>query len=235
MNYISEVKGIKEDDTGTYLIVHIPDKQIGSKIKRYERSGAVDTLIYFNDSRRLSIDQMKKIYAILGDISLHTGHTIEELKIIFKVAMIRKFGINYFSLSPYNEIACSMEIAKLMINMLIDFCFAYDIGTRDTLLVETDDINTYLYLAMKYKKCVLCQKEGEIHHVDAIGMGRDRKKVDDIGHRKICLCREHHTEAHWMGVDSFFRKYHVYGIYFNEKDIKEWDELEDTDFTIFKE
>lgn len=229
MSYVSKIIGIKEDDEGTNLIIHIP-KQIGNKMQRYSNNGAVKCLVYFDDKRRLSIDQMKKIYAILGDISLHTGHTIEELKIIFKVDMIRKFGINYFSLSPYNETACSMEIARLMINMLIDFCFTYDIGTRDTLLVETDDIDIYLYLAMKYKKCALCQKDGEIHHVDAIGMGRDRKKVDDIDHRKICLCREHHTEAHNSGVDSFFERYHLYGIYFDEDNIKEWDELDYKDF-----
>lgn len=26
------------------------------------------------------------------------------------------------------------------------------------------------------------------------------------------MCREHHTEAHSVGVDSFKAKYHVYGI-----------------------
>lgn len=60
------------------------------------------------------------------------------------------------------------------------------------------------------------QKPAEIHHWDAIGMGRDRKKVDDSKHRKIALCREHHTEAHAIGRDTFGDKHHVYGILFTE-------------------
>ena len=38
------------------------------------------------------------------------------------------------------------------------------------------------------------------------------RKVDDSGYKKICLCREHHTIAHQMGVIRFRQMYKVYGI-----------------------
>lgn len=63
----------------------------------------------------------------------------------------------------------------------------------------------------------MCGRPGEIHHVDAIGMGRDRNRVDDRRMRKICLCREHHTEAHKIGQPTFMKKYHVHGIYYEER------------------
>ena len=52
--------------------------------------------------------------------------------------------------------------------------------------------------------------------VDTIGMGNDRRKVDDSDYRKICLCRKHHTEAHNIGMIDFESKYKVYGIKFEE-------------------
>ena len=63
----------------------------------------------------------------------------------------------------------------------------------------------------------MCGRPGEIHHVDAIGMGRDRRRVDDRRMRKICLRREHHTEAHKIGQPAFMDKYHVHGIYYEER------------------
>ena len=65
---------------------------------------------------------------------------------------------------------------------------------------------------IKHRKCCLCGREGEIHHVDAIGMGNDRRKYDDSGSRIMCLCRTHHTEYHKIGREDFEKKYKVYGI-----------------------
>ena len=86
-----------------------------------------------------------------------------------------------------------------------------DLGTN-----RTDDIGKYLYFCIKHKKCCICGKPGEIHHVDAIGMGNDRRKVDDSNHRKMCLCRMHHTIAHKRGMDAFEQMYKVYGIVVKE-------------------
>ena len=83
---------------------------------------------------------------------------------------------------------------------------------------RADDIERYLWSCLKNRRCAVCGRPGEIHHVDAIGMGRDRKRVDDHRRmRKICLCREHHTEAHKIGQPEFMRKYHVHGIYYEER------------------
>jgi len=83
------------------------------------------------------------------------------------------------------------------------------------LLDRTDDIGKALWLCLKHKKCILCGKPADIHHVQAIGMGMDRKTYDDSKHEKIALCREHHTEAHATGWKTFSKKYHVYGIIYN--------------------
>ena len=54
-----------------------------------------------------------------------------------------------------------------------------------------------------------------MHHVDRIGMGRDRKTIVHVGMRAIALCREHHIMAH-NNEATLFEKYHIYGIKLDE-------------------
>ncbi|SNR95758.1 Putative HNHc nuclease [Anaerovirgula multivorans] len=120
-------------------------------------------------------------------------------------------GEEHFSLAD-----CSMTTARHYISYLIEFCFQWDISFMGKGLDRTDDIDRYLWACIKFKKCSLCGKPADIHHWDAIGMGNDRKTLDDSLHRKIALCREHHTEVHTIGRDSFGAKHKVYGIIFTE-------------------
>lgn len=60
-------------------------------------------------------------------------------------------------------------------------------------------------------KCAVCGKRGELHHIDAIGMGGDRTQVEHLGREVISLCREHHTEMHTVGKADFLAKYHLNG------------------------
>ena len=79
-------------------------------------------------------------------------------------------------------------------------------------LERTDDIDAYLLQCIRYRRCCICGQQADIHHVDAIGMGADRRYVDDSCLRVAALCRKHHTIAHQKGWESFARDYKVYGI-----------------------
>lgn len=211
MHEYAEIKAYKETKEGTTLIVNIPGKELGEYIKRFSIAGIVKSELRLDDGRTISADQRKKIYATIKDISLHTGHLPEELKELMKYNYMIESGEDYFSLSD-----CSMTTARLFINHLIEFCFVWDIPIQDSLLDRTDDIGKALWLCLKHKKCVLCGKPADIHHVQAIGMGTDRKTYDDSKHEKIALCREHHSMAHQIGWITFSKKYHVYGIKFED-------------------
>lgn len=108
-----------------------------------------------------------------------------------------------------------MDTAREFINTILEFALENGIPLSDLGVNRTDDINRYLYMCLKTRKCAVCGKNGEIHHWDAIGMGKDRKKYDDSRNRKICLCRTHHTECHIIGEEAFEDKYKVYGIVTN--------------------
>ena len=56
-----------------------------------------------------------------------------------------------------------------------------------------------------------CGMPADVHHVDRIGMGRDRERIVHEGLRAIALCRRHHHKAH-QDQRGLFEQYHIYGI-----------------------
>lgn len=168
--------------------------------------------IWFNDSRCITVDQRKKIYALLADIAYYTGYTPDEMKQIMKIEFMKKKDKDYFSLKD-----CSLETAGEFIDYLIDFCLCENVPLSDLGINRTCNVNAFIVMCLKHKRCCICGKPADVHHEDAIGMGNDRRKVDDSMKRKTPLCRIHHTERHTIGEEAFNKKYHVYGVIYNEK------------------
>lgn len=198
-----ELQKYRETSSGTDLIIHIPE-QIGEfLLKKCIRTAE----IRLDDGRHISAAQRKKIYATIRDIADYTGYMPEEEKEWLKYLHISRTGDAYFSLST-----CSMDTAREFINTILEYAIEHGIPLSERGVDRADDIGKYLFYCLKHKKCAVCGRNGEIHHVDAIGMGRDRRTVDDSNSRKICLCRTHHTIAHQRGMKAFEQMYHVYGI-----------------------
>lgn len=189
---------------GTYLQIFIPGKNL---MENMEKKRFHHCNVWLDDGRHISSLQRKKAYATINDIASHTGYLPEEMKEWLKYYHILRTGCKYFSLS-----SCSMDTAREFINTILDYALEMGIPLFDFAINRTDDIGHYLYACLKLKKCAICGREGEVHHVDTIGMGNNRNKVDDSDYRKICLCRKHHTEAHSIGMTAFEDKHHVYGI-----------------------
>lgn len=167
----------------------------------------VDTIeIRLNDGREISAEQRKKIFALVRDIADWSGDYPERIRKYTMFDCRLQNGFEPFSLSN-----CDMSTAREYITYLIDFCFAYSVPTRDTLLNRTDDINKYLYSCLEHRKCAVCNQKADVHHIDTIGMGRDRATIIHLGMEAIALCRTHHQQAHKQGK-AFFEKYHIYGI-----------------------
>lgn len=204
MHALVKINQYRERKDGTDLVVSVPDLKLGELFQRKKIRNAE---IRFDDGRHISAEQRKKAYATIRDIADWTGYLPEEMKEILKYQHMMRTGDVYFSLSN-----CSMDTAMEFINTILEFALENGIPLSDNAIERTDDIGRYLYYCLLHKKCALCGKDGEIHHEDAIGMGNDRTKVDDSSYKKICLCREHHTLAHSLGVIRFREMYKVYGI-----------------------
>lgn len=208
MHSVVDLLKYKETDSGTEIIIKIP-QQIGETL-REKRIHTAEMRI--DDGREITIDQRKKAYATIRDIAEFTGYLPEEQKELLKYLHIAKTGCEYFSLSD-----CSMDTAREFINTILEYAITSGIQLSDLGINRTDDIGRYLYYCLKARKCAVCGKDGEIHHEDAIGAGNDRRRVDDSNHKKICLCRLHHTQAHSLGRERFTAMYKVYGIKFKEE------------------
>lgn len=168
---------------------------------------SVDTIeIRLKDGREISAEQRKKIFALVRDIAEWSGDEPERIRAYTEFEFRLQNGLEPFSLSN-----CDMTTAKDYVNYLIEFCFNQNVPTRDTLLNRTDDISKYLYSCLEHRKCAVCNDTADVHHIDAVGMGRDRNAIIHEGMEAIALCRKHHQEAHTRGK-AFFDYYHIYGI-----------------------
>lgn len=175
----------------------------------------IDTVeIIINDGRNISADQRKKIYATLRDISLHTGHEIEDLKSIFKADYISKTGEPWFSLSKVD-----MTTANNYLQYLIDFCLDWSVPTKGSYLDRSPDVGRYLYKCLATRTCAICGEKAEVHHSgeDRVGMGRDRNKISHLGLKAVALCCKHHEfMVHTMPESEFLEKNHIWAIKLDE-------------------
>lgn len=159
------------------------------------------------DGREITAEQRKKIYAIMRDISLDSGLFPEEAKEYLKFWFRSSHeDIRPFSLSDVEE-----DIASQFIDYLIKFCLRWDVPTKVPLIEYCDDIDHYLWYCLYYRKCAIYGMPADVHHVDRIGMGRDRERIVHEGLRAIALCRRHHHKAH-QDQRGLFEQYHIYGI-----------------------
>lgn len=190
---------------------------IKAKIPNIEqalRRGFLKVEIILWDGRRISPEQRRKCYALLGEIAeytdgIRTAETVDEQKRLLKMEfMLRRMEATerrMFSLAD-----CDMSTAREFITYLIDFIIANDIPTRVPLINNCDDIAAYMYACTMHRKCAVCGKPADIHHCEGsrIGAGVDRTKVHQLGREVLPLCRVHHTECHGDEA-GFIRKYHL--------------------------
>lgn len=167
-----------------------------------------ECLVQMVDSRQLSDKQRNACYAMLREISEYTGSSLdltkEQMKVKFLSDDIEETYDRIFSLSN-----APMSLVCAFQRYLVRFIVEWDIPTRKSLLEYVDDTADYVYSCLINKKCCICGRGADLHHLDAVGAGRDREKIIHEGMEVLPLCREHHTEAHTIGRQTFLEKYHL--------------------------
>jgi hypothetical protein len=104
-----------------------------------------------------------------------------------------------------------MSLVAAFQTFLARFIVCHDVPTRRPMLDYVDDVQDYVYTCIINKKCPVCGKKADLHHVQHIGMGRDRTEIIHEGLEVLPLCREHHGEIHNIGTQDFFKNYHISG------------------------
>lgn len=171
----------------------------------------------FIDPRGFSSEQRRFIYALLGDIYAYTGEPVESLKEIFWA----KFnGLTGRKISLKDISTNTMDDVGLLADIILDFIFEWDIPFKAGYEILPINQEYYLFKCCATRHCCVCGKKADIHHVDVVGMGNNRRKISNSGRRFMALCREHHQEIHQLGLNSFSNKYHVKSVKLNDETLK---------------
>lgn len=197
---------------GENLTVNVGQIDIDwNKLLRYNKGNAPKVELVFDDQQRRSLLQNKHIHAIIGDIAAWQGEDPEEVKMWFKWAFAKAFEFDDIKTSKM-----SMEQASAFISLLITFAVKHRIPLMQYTPLEvlgSDDIAAFEYQSLMNKTCVICGKHpSDLHHLDTVGQGVDRRKTNHLKHRAVQLCREHHNQAHNLGIETFLKRYHLVGI-----------------------
>ena len=138
------------------------------------------------DSRPLSDRQRKTCYKLLREISNFTGMGIdptkEYLKLKFLAEDLQVTADHIFSLS-----SAPMSLVCAFQRFLVNFILDWDIPCSFSLLNFVDDVPNYIYGCLAHKKCCICGQACDIHHVDRVGLGRDREEIVHEGMEALPL------------------------------------------------
>ena len=198
-----------------YIVIRAPYDNAQRMIRReYE-----EVQIGLVDGRRITPEQRRKAFALVGEIAAYTGYERDEAHLTLKHEFISKhldqLQKELFSLSD-----CDVTTAKEYISYLIDFCLTFDVPTKVPLTELCDDVERYVYACLIHKKCCVCGKKAELHHVDRVGMGNNRNEIVHEGRECLPLCREHHTEVDHLGDVRLCERYHVTPVKIDERIVK---------------
>lgn len=197
-NYI-----IQDDGTTTVVIEGV---ELGNKETLLLDNGMdleVDVIV--NDPYTITDKQRRKVFALVNDIEAHTGQPRDWLREMFQDFVVVLNGYSKrISLSD-----CTRKQAGELIDVIIEWIFENDIPLKfkTSDLIKND--RTFLYMATINRKCVICGKHAELAHYQAVGRGRNRRKIEHFGNKVLALCHSHHQEQHTIGMDSFNSKYHL--------------------------
>lgn len=205
---IDTVKGriVGYDERRQEVLIRAPYEDWYTMTKRDYK----ECLVQMVDARPLSDRQRKFCYALLREIAEYTGQGIdptkEWMKIKFLADDLEETADKIFSLSN-----APMSLVCAFQRYLIHFILDWDIPCRFALLEYVDDVPDYIYHCLITKKCCICGAPTDLHHIERVGMGRNRNEIIHEGMEVLPLCREHHTEAHTKPDEEFFAQYHIPG------------------------
>lgn len=202
---MSQIVKYQKNKKGLYNAVvtdvDIPD----SAIELLDVEWPIDVDCSVIDSNSITGNQRRKIFALCNDIEAHTGQPREYMRYMFMdyVSFVEGYG----TLSLSN---CTRTQANQVIEVTLDWVFYNDIplNYKTSDLLKND--KAFLYWATVNRTCVICGKpHSDLAHLEAVGRGRDRTKINHYGNKVLALCRDHHSEQHVIGIKSFNEKYHL--------------------------
>ncbi|NJI03098.1 putative HNHc nuclease [Staphylococcus agnetis] len=204
---MSQIVKYQKNHTGNYTVVVIDVEIPEQAIELLDLNQPIDVDCTVIDPNSITGKQRRKIFALVKDIEEYTGQPMDYMRHMFIEYVRTYYGYDErISLSD-----CTRTQANQVIEVILDWVFHNDIplNYKTSDLLKQD--KSFLYWSTVNRDCVICGKpHSDLAHKYAVGRGRDRTKINHYGNQVLALCREHHTEQHKIGMDSFNDKYHLH-------------------------
>ena len=166
----------------------------------------VECDVIVSDPYKITDKQRRKVFAMVRDIFNHYGQPMDYLRYMFQKQLEFLHGYEPISLSN-----CSRRQASELIELILDFVFTHDIPMNKSTSDLMSNDKYFIYKSTINRICVVCgAKNADLAHYQAVGRGRNRNNIEHYGNKVLALCRNHHTEQHQIGMNTFNSKYHLH-------------------------
>lgn len=214
-----EINGIVKSIQDDKLTISTDGNVIIPSYYKDKKTGLYQVEVTVLDPRKITSDQRGYIFGLFNDISDYTGYPPDYIKELMKALFCIERGLDSISLSR-NGI--TQSLAGYLIEFIIDWCFQEGVPFRNREYYIGSEHTRILFLFLKNRRCFISGEKGEVAHYDAVGMGRNRNKIDHSQHRFMCLSHKYHMEQHQIGIKEFMLKYKVVPIKLTPEQVKEF-------------
>ena len=200
------IKNYITQDDGTTTVV-IEGVELDNKTSLLLDNGFdVEVDVIPVDPFRITNKQRRLIFALCNDIEAYTGQPRDYMRELFQDFVTFYYGYDKrVSLSD-----CTRKQAGQVIDAIIQWVFTNHIPIKYKTSDLMKDNKSFLYWATVTRHCVICGAENsDLSHLEAVGRGMNRNKMDHYDKHVLALCRKHHTTQHQMGIESFNKYYHL--------------------------
>ncbi|WP_108892099.1 putative HNHc nuclease [Staphylococcus haemolyticus] len=200
------IKNYITQDDGTTTVV-IEGVELDNKTSLLLDNGFdVEVDVIPVDPFRITNKQRRLIFALCNDIEAHTGQPRDYMRQMFQDYV--KFLYGYEQRISLAD--CTRTIAKQIIDVMFEWIFTNGIPLNYKTSEMMKEDKNYLYWATVTRHCVICGKpNSDLAHLEAVGRGMNRNKMDHYDKHVLALCRKHHTTQHQMGIESFNEYYQL--------------------------
>lgn len=200
------IKNYITQDDGTTTVV-IEGVELDNKTSLLLDNGyEVEVDVRVVDPFKITDKQRRKVFALCNDIEAHTGQPRDYMRQMFQDYV--KFLYGYEQRISLSD--CTRTIAKQIIDVMFEWIFTNGIPLNYKTSEMMKEDKNYLYWATVTRHCVICgQPNSDLAHLEAVGRGMNRNKIDHYDKHVLALCRKHHTIQHQMGIESFNKYYQL--------------------------
>lgn len=205
--------------TGDLITIKLIDPLDVETVKKQAINGKYYVTVDVFEKDSITDEQRRHFLALCGDISEYEGVPVDAVQAKMKYDFMKDEDLTEFPSIARNQM--KKTTASKLIEFVILHCIHNQIPFRKQQFYLTIDQNKMLYALLMEKICWSCgSPNAQLAHYDAVGMGRDRNKIDHTQHRFMRLCWKCHAKQHAIGEEEYCKLNHFKPIKLSKEDLQ---------------